>query len=81
MSGVVGMEDKLLDQVICWVKQDILKNNKAHLQSHLLKKMDINTNWGKVEPQKATEINKLPFFFYQALFFLFIYLDPHHQVF
>lgn len=26
MSGVVGMEDKLLNQVTCRVKQDILKN-------------------------------------------------------
>lgn len=28
MSRVVGMEDKLLNQVSCRVKQDILKNKK-----------------------------------------------------
>lgn len=29
MSGEVGMEDKLLNQMSCRVKQDILKNNKT----------------------------------------------------
>ena len=35
MSGVVGMKDKLLDQVICGVKEDILKNNTPNVRLFL----------------------------------------------
>lgn len=44
MSGVIGMEDELLNQVSCRVKQDILKNKTAQSSTLLSGLSDQNNS-------------------------------------
>lgn len=44
MAGIVGMQDKLLHQVTCRVKQDILKNKKSECLMLLLRCMFYQTS-------------------------------------